>query len=179
MTIMEYVQEIVQDLEESGREAGLTESPSRIIKEELIEREETSRESRKVGDEMVSNESTEEVKRIVIEDSVEGESYMIRTVGQEEGTEEEDEPVPHKNVLTPDMELTPLEGHEQERGKLSFRPLIAPKKKMLVPAVSTEIEPDEDENSCSGDSSASRRSPLSAVSSGRRRMPENEVPLHL
>jgi len=43
------VQEIVQDFEESGREAGLTGSPSRYIKEELIEREEISRESRSGG----------------------------------------------------------------------------------------------------------------------------------
>jgi len=115
----------------------------------------------------------------VIEDSVEGESYMIRTVGQEVGTEEEDEPVPHRNVLTPVMESTPVEGHEKERGKLSFRSLTAPKKKMWVPAVPTEKELDDDEKSSSGDSSASRRSPLSVVSSGRRRVLENEVPLHL
>jgi len=54
---------------------------------------------------------------------------------------------------------------------------------MWVPAVSTEEMPDEngpdeDEKSGSGESSASRRSPLSVVSSGRR-VPENEVPLHL
>jgi len=67
-----------------------------MIKEELIEREETSRWSRKVGDGRVSSESTEEIERIVIEDNVEGESYMIRTVGQEK----EDAPVPHRNVLT-------------------------------------------------------------------------------
>jgi len=52
------VEEIVQELEESGRKAGLTESPSRTIKEELIEREETSTESRKVGDGMVSNQDS-------------------------------------------------------------------------------------------------------------------------
>jgi len=45
------VQEIVKDLEESGRKAGLTGSPSRDIKEELIEREEISREIRKGGTE--------------------------------------------------------------------------------------------------------------------------------
>jgi len=131
----ERVQKIVQDLEESGREAGLTKSPSRLIKEELIEREETSRESRKWGGGggMVSNDSAEEIESIVIEDRVEGESYMIRTVRQEVGTEEEDEPVPPRNVLTP-----VIEGREKERGKLGFRPLTAPKKKMWVPAVPTE-----------------------------------------
>jgi len=43
------VQEIVEDLEQSGREAGLSSSPSRFIKEELIEREQISSEGRKVG----------------------------------------------------------------------------------------------------------------------------------
>jgi len=83
-----------------------------MVKEELIEREETERGSRKVGEGKVSSESTEEIERIVIEYSVEGKSYMIRTVGQEE----EDEPVPHRNVLTPMMESTPVEGDEKERG---------------------------------------------------------------
>jgi len=59
----ERLQEIVQELEEPGREAGLTESPSRLIKEELIKRKETLRDRRKVGDGMVSNESTEEIKK--------------------------------------------------------------------------------------------------------------------
>jgi len=125
----ERVEEIVQELEESGREVGLTMSPSRLIKEELIEREETSRESRKVGDRMVSNDSTEEIERIVIEDSVEGESYMIRAVGKEVWTGEGDEPVPLRNVLTPVVESTLVEGHEKERRKLGFRPLTALKKK--------------------------------------------------
>jgi len=44
----ERVEEIALELEESGREVSLTMSPSKLIKEELIEREETSRESRKV-----------------------------------------------------------------------------------------------------------------------------------
>jgi len=44
------VQQIVEDLEQSGREAGLFSSPSRVIKEELIEREGISRKKRKLGD---------------------------------------------------------------------------------------------------------------------------------
>jgi len=128
----------------------------------------------------VSRESAEEIERIVIEDSMEGESYMIRTVGQEE----EDEPVPHRNLLTPVMESTPVEGHDKERGKLGFRPLTAPKKKMWVQPVSDEKKPEEEDGkSSSGESSLTHRccsfSPLSAVSSGRRKVPENEVPLHL
>jgi len=81
----EVVQDIVDELEESGREAGLTSSPSREIKEELIEREEVSRESRKTGDGKVSSDSTEEVEHIMIDDSVEGESSTIREVIREEG----------------------------------------------------------------------------------------------
>jgi len=172
------VHEIVQECEESGKEAGLTESPSRTVKKEVIEREENERGNRKVGDGKVSSESAEEIEKIVIEDSVEGESYMIRTVGQEE----EDEPVPHRNVLTPVLKSTLMEGHEKERGKLTFRPLTAPKKKMWVAAEPTEEvpdrnEPDEDDKSSSGQSFASRRSPLSVVSSGRK-VPKNEVPIH-
>jgi len=56
------VQEILDELEESGREAGLNSSPSREIKEELIEKEEVSRGSRKTGDGKVSSESTEETE---------------------------------------------------------------------------------------------------------------------
>jgi len=171
----ERVQEIVNELEESGREAGLDESPSRTMKKELIERMETSRESRKVGDGKVSSESAEEIERIVIEDSVEGENYLSRTVGQEE----DDEPVPHRNVLTPVLESTPMEGHEKERGKLSFRPLTAPPKKWVAAESTDEVpdkyETDQYDKSSSGESSADRKSPLSVVSSGRR-VPENEVP---
>jgi len=174
----ERVHKIVQELEASGREAGLEESPSRTMKEELeeIEIEETSRESRKVGDGKVSSESAEEIDRIVIEDSMEGESYMIRTVGQEE----DDEPVPHRNVLTPVMESTPIEGRDKEGGRIGFRPLTAPKEAMWVQPESDKKEPEEEDGkSSSGESSVSRRSPMSAVSSGRLRAPENEVPLHL
>jgi len=119
----ERVQNIVQELEESGREAGQTSSPSRDIKEELIEREEVSRESRKTGDEKVSSDSTEEVEHIMIDDSVEGESYTIRGVIQEEG----DEPDPHGEIPTPVSESTPYEGHEREGRNANSRPLTAPK----------------------------------------------------
>jgi len=51
------VQEILEDLEQSGKEFELAGSPSRVIKEELIEREEISREGKKVGDGKVSSES--------------------------------------------------------------------------------------------------------------------------
>jgi len=71
------VQAIVEDLEQSGREAGLTGSLFRVINEEQIEKEEISREGRKVGDRKVSSESTKEVDRIVIEDSGEGEVKAI------------------------------------------------------------------------------------------------------
>jgi len=106
------IHEIVKDLEASGREAGLDGSPARTMKDELIEREEVSRESRKKGDGKVSSDSAEEIERIVIEDSMEGEAYMIRTVLQEG----KDEPTPHKDVLLPVMESTPIEGHEKEMG---------------------------------------------------------------
>jgi len=108
------VQEIVEDLEQSGREAGFSGSPSRVIKEELIEREEILREGRKVGDGKVSSESTEEVKKIIIEDSVEEENYMVRAVGTESWVQEGEEPVPPRDVLTPVMDSTPLEGREKK-----------------------------------------------------------------
>jgi len=63
------VQEIVDELEESGREAGLNCSPSREIKKELIEEEILLRGNRKTGDRKVSSESTEEIERIIIDDS--------------------------------------------------------------------------------------------------------------
>jgi len=79
----EKVQEIVHDLEKSGKEAELDQFPSRVAEEELIEREK-SRENRKTGDGKVSSDSTEEVEQIVIDDSTEGESFIIRTMAQEE-----------------------------------------------------------------------------------------------
>jgi len=157
------------------------ESPSRIVKEELIEREDNERGSRKVWDGKVSSESTEEIERIFIEDSMEGESYRIRSVGQEERIEGEDELVPREDILTPVMESTPVEGREMQGRRLGFRPVTAPKKKLWVPTEPSEEVTEvkqEDEKSSSGDSSASQRSPLSIISSGRR-VPENEVPLHL
>jgi len=54
------IHEIVQDLEASGREAGVDNSPARAVKEEMIEREEVSKESRKKGDGKMSSESAEE-----------------------------------------------------------------------------------------------------------------------
>jgi len=124
----ERVQEIVHDLEESGRDAEVDNSPSRDVKEKLIDRE-ISRENRKTCDGKVSSDSAEEGERIVIDDSTEGESFMISTMRQEEG----DEPAPLRNILTPILESTPCEGHEREGGrKASFRPLTAPKKQMWV-----------------------------------------------
>jgi len=133
-----------------------------------------SRESRKNGDGKVSSDSAEEIERIVIEDSMEGETYLIRTVVQDG----EDERTPHRDVLTLVLESTPIEGREKERGKAGFRPLTAPKKKMWVQPESEGRDEGEEEKSSSGESSTGRRSPLSAISSGRR-VPENEVPVHL
>jgi len=99
------VQEVVDELEESGREVGLNSSPSREIKEELIEKEEVLRGSRKTGDGKMSNESTEETEQIFIDYSNE-ESYIIRGVIQED----EDEPDPHGEVPTPVSESTPYVG---------------------------------------------------------------------
>jgi len=70
------------------------------MKKELIEREEVSRESGKKRDGKVSSNSAEEIRRIVMEDSMEGEAYMLRTVIQER----ENEPVPHKDVLSPGID---------------------------------------------------------------------------
>jgi len=148
----------------------LTGSPSRVIKKELIEREEISRESRKVGEGKVSSKSTEEVERIVIEDSVEGESYMVRTLGTEICIEEGEEPLPPRDVLTPVMESTPVEGREKGNGKLILRrPLTAPKKKLWVEPKSTKKRPDEGESSSSeSESSVSKRSNTSMVGGERR-----------
>jgi len=145
---------------------------ARAVKEELIEKEEVSRESRKKGDGKVSSDSAEEIEHILIEDSMEGEAYMIRTVIQER----EDKPTPQRDVLTPVMELTPVEGREKERCKAGFQPLTAPKKKMWVQPESEEREEEEGGKSSGEESSTSRRSHLSAISSGRR-VPEKKVPV--
>jgi len=176
----EKVEEIAQELEDSGREAGLTESSTRLIKEELIEREETSRERREGGEGMVTNNSMEVIERIVIEDSIEKENYMIRTVGQVVRFQE-DGPVPPRDVVTPVMESTPVAGHEKEGERVSFRPLTALKKKIWIPAEPIEHKSEEGENEGSGgELSSSRRSPLSAVSGGRRRVTkEDEVQFQL
>jgi len=103
----------VEDLEQSGREAGLSGSPSRVIKEELIEREEISREGRKVGDRKVSSESTEEVVKILLEDSVDEENYMVRAVATESWGQEDEEPAPARDILTPVMGSTPVENRDK------------------------------------------------------------------
>jgi len=171
----ERVQEIVYELEESGREAELNSSPSREIKEELIEEEEMSRGSRKTGDEKVSSESTEETERIIIDDSNE-ESYTIKGVTQED----QDEPDPHGEVPTPISESTPHVGYEMGEGKVSTRPLTAPKKKMWVQPEPREVETGEEVSKSSDDESpVSRRSPTSVMSRDRVMVPEHEVPLYL
>jgi len=169
------VQDMVDELEESGREAGFISFPSREIKEELIKKKEVSRESRKTGDGKVSSDSTEETERIMIEDSNE-ESYTIKRVTQQD----EDEPDPHGEVPTPVSESTPYDGHEKRAGKMNFRPLTAPKKQMWVQPESREVETDEeDRKNSDNESPASRRSPMSVISSGRMIGLEHEVPLHL
>jgi len=82
------------------------------------------------------------------------------------------EPNPQRDVLTPVMESTPVEGREKGRGNVGFRPLTAPKKKMWVQP-ETEVKQEEEEKSSDEESSTSRRSPLSAISSGRR-VPKKE-----
>jgi len=150
------VQAIVEDLEQSAKEVGLSSSPSRVIKEELIEREETLKERRKVGDGKVSSESTKEVERIIIEYSVEGESYMVRTVGTERRVEEGEEPVPPRDVIMPIVESIPVEGRGKGKGNLKLRPLIAPNFFLWV---EPEKKPDKRESSSSGsESSTSKRS---------------------
>jgi len=129
----------------------------------MIERVECSRESRKKGDGKMSSESADETDHIVIEDSMEGEVYIVRSMVQDR----EDESNPPRDVVTPVMESTPMEGRENGKGYTGFRPLTAPKKKMWVQP-ETEVTEKEEEKSSDEESSASRRSPLSAISSGRR-----------
>jgi len=67
------VREIASDLEGSGRGIEEINSPSREIKEELIDREmdkESLSNYRKTGDGKVSSDSADEEERIVIEDSM-------------------------------------------------------------------------------------------------------------
>jgi len=78
----ERVQEIVNDLNKSGRDVEADNSPSRKVKEELIDRE-MARENRKTGNGKVSSDSAEKAERIVIDDSFEVESFMVRTTKQE------------------------------------------------------------------------------------------------
>jgi len=98
-----------------------------------MEREVMSRENRKVGDGKVSSESAKEADKITIEDSVGEENYMVRTVGGESWAQEDEEPAPTGDVLTPVMESTPVK--DLNRGGVDYwshnfklRPLIAPKK---------------------------------------------------
>jgi len=157
------IQEIVQDLEASSREAGVDNSPARKVKAEMIEREEGSRESRRKGDGKMSSESADETEHIVMEDSMEGEVCMVRSMIQDE----EGEPNPPRDVVTPVMESTPVEGREKRKGYTGFRPLTAPKKKMWVQP-ETEVKEEEEEKSSDEESSTSWRSTLSAISIGRR-----------
>jgi len=168
----ERVREIAHELEESGR--GVENFPSREIKEELIE-EDMMRENRKTGDGKISSDSAEELDRITIDDSAEVKNFMIRATRY--GNEE---PEPPRDILTPTLKSTPYVGHEREVRKL--RLVIAPKKKLWVQTGTGEDEPEEeDDRKSSIDSAESevRRSPLSAVSSGRAVDTERGVPLHL
>jgi len=168
----ERVREITNELEESGRD--VEGSPSREIKEELIEREMT-KENRRTGDGKVSSDSAEEVERILIDDSSEVESFMVRAAGRRD-----DEPEPPRDILTPTLESTPCEGHEKKIRRP--RQLTAPKKKLWVQTGTGKEETKEEEDRRSNIESIEsevRRSPLSAVSSGRVLDPEGGVPPHL
>jgi len=92
------VKEIVHDLEESRGEAGSTGSPYRSIKEELIEKEDISRDSRKGGDGKISSESAEEIEKITIENSSDGDSFMIKTVELQGCSEDVGQPEPPGEV---------------------------------------------------------------------------------
>jgi len=168
----ERVREIAHELEESGR--GVGSSPSREVKEELIE-EEMTKENRKTRDGKVSSDSAEEVDRITIDDSAEVESFMVRAAGYGD-----EEPEPPRDVVTPTLESTPYVGHEKEIRKP--RLVIAPKKKLWVQTETRDdpIEEEEDrKSSIDSIESEVRRSPVSTVSSGREREPEHAVPHHL
>jgi len=86
--------------------------------------------------------------------------------------EGEEEPNPQRDVLTPGMESTPVEGREKGRCSTGFRALTAPKKMWVQPESVVKQEEDGEKSSYE-ESSTSRRSPLSAISSGRR-VPEKE-----
>jgi len=154
------VQEIVQELEGSEGEGGLGGSPSRSVKEELIGKEEIFRNSRKLGDGKMSSESAEEIEKIIIEDSIEEDSFMVRTVGLEGGSEEVDQPEPLGEVSTPPIsESTPSDGRSMRREEGKIRPQYVAKKKLWV-------EPDRTieegrETSSDGESVTSRHSTVS------------------
>jgi len=155
------VQQVVEELEQPGKEADLSESPSREIKEELIEREGISREGRKVGEGKVSSESAEEGDRITIEDSVWDEDYMIRTVGAENWAQGEEEPAPVGDVVTPVMESTPIKR----------RPMKAPKKKWVKPE-----RTDEADNISSEEETYSERSATTERSEQKAEITDDRPP---
>jgi len=162
------ISDIVQELEESRGDAGSTDSPSRKFKEELIEREDISREGRKVGDGKVSSESTDETERIVIENSVGEESFMVRTVGLEVGHEEGEQPVPPGEVLTPPVnESTPMAGNKIRADDLKVRPLYVAKKQLWV---NSKKRTDEEGSSCSDSESSTSRQSATSRKSGEKRV---------
>jgi len=168
----ERVREIASELRESGRE--VESSPSREIKEELIEQE-RDKQGRRTGDGKVSSESAEEVERIIIDDSSEVESFMVRAAGH--GEDELEVP---GDIPTPTRESTPYSGHEKDIKKP--RQVIAPKKKLWVQTETGEdVTEEEEDRKSSIDSSESevKRSPLSAASSGRALTQERDMPTHL
>jgi len=127
------VQEIVQDLEESGIEVGLMGSPSRSVKEELIEREQIYRDSRKGEDGKISSESAEVVEKIIIVDSSDGDSFMVRTVGLRGCSEDMDQPEPLGEISTPPVdESTPCDERIMRREEGKARPQYVGKKKLWV-----------------------------------------------
>jgi len=123
------VQAIVHELEGSEREIGLAGSPSRSVKEELIENK-MSRDVRKGGDGKMSSESTEETEKIVIEDSAEEESFVIGTVvtDKEDGDEEQAEPV-REMSSPPPIDTAPqclaVESYWGQKYKEDSRPAAA------------------------------------------------------
>jgi len=154
------VQEIVEELEESGGEGGACGSPSRSVKEELIEREGILRENRKAGDGKMSSGSVEEIDKIIIEDSVGEDSFMVRTVGLEGCCEEIDQTEHMREVSTPPVsESTPNDERIMRRGAGNSKPQYVAKKKLWVEPDRTIEE--EKENSSDGESITSRHSTVS------------------
>jgi len=171
------VQQIVEDLELAERETKLTNAISRLVKEELLGREGMSRENRKVGDAKVSSESAEEVDKITIEDNVDEENCMIKTVGGESWAQEDEEPAPTGDLLTPVMESTPVkdlnrEGVDYWSHNIKLRPLIAPKKKWVEPK-----RTDEADNVSSEDESCSTQRSATTERSEKKQETGDDCPL--